>query len=91
MIIDQHEFFNGLDFEKCDFEYASGKRTCYKGSDGGYYRVDHFGKSYVIEFAENEEEAKNNRFEDTDLYDDSLQKNKLIKIIQSDLLKYVNE
>ena len=43
-----------LEFEKCEFEYEFGKRDCYKGSDGGYYRVDHFGTSYVIEYAENE-------------------------------------
>lgn len=91
MIIEQKEFFKGLDFEICEFEYDSGKRICYKGSDGGYYRVDHFRNLYVIEFAENEEEAKNNMFEDTDLYDDSLTKNELIKSIQSYLIKCVNE
>lgn len=91
MIIEQKEFFKDLNFEKCEFEYGNGKRTCYKGTDGGYYRIDHFRNSYVIEFAENEEEAKTNRFEDADLYDDSLPKNKLISLIQSDLIKYVTE
>lgn len=91
MIIEQQYFFEGLDFEKYEFDYGSGKRICYKGKDGCYYRVDYFGNSYVIEYAENEEDAKDNRFEDADLYDDSLPKNNLVKIIQTDLKKYVNE
>lgn len=91
MIIAQQDFFKGLDFEKYDFEYSNEKRSCFKGSDGGYYRIDHFGNSYVVEYAEDEEAAKNNYFEDVELYDDSLEKSKLIGIIQSDLIKFVNE
>lgn len=87
----QDKFFEGLDFEKCEFEYEFGKRECYKGSDGGYYRIDHFGSSYVIEYAENENEAILNRFEDAELYDDSLPQDKVISMIQSDLKKFVNE
>lgn len=91
MIIEQQSFFEGLDFEKTEFEYGSGKRICYKGKDGGYYRVGHFNYSYVIEYAENEEAAKVNRFEDDDLYDDSLPREELIRMIQADLKKYVEE
>ena len=91
MLIKQYEFFKGLDFEKHKFEYGSDKRNCYKGIDGGYYRVDHFRNSYVIEYAENENEAKLNRFEDVDLYDDSLPKGKIISLIQSDLRKFATE
>ena len=89
MPIKQSEFFEGLDFEEYQFTYGNGKKECYKGIDGGFYRVDHFGKSYVIEFAENEKEAMLNRFEDVDLYDDSLPKENIINLIQSDLKKYV--
>lgn len=88
-MIPQDKFFEGLDFEKCEFEYEFGKKECYKGADGGYYRVDHFGTSYVIEYAENEEEAKLNRFEDDDLYDDSMPEKELIAMIQKDLKEYV--
>ena len=90
-MLEQKIFFEGLDFEECEFEYQTGKRTCYKGTDGGYYRIDHFGSSYVIECAENEEEAKFNQFEDADLYDDGLPTDELIKLIQSDLKKYISE
>ena len=72
MVIEQHEFFKGLEFQECEFDYPLGKRKCYKGIDGGYYRIDHFGASYVIEYAENEKEAMFNQFEDGELYDDRL-------------------
>ena len=91
MLIKQYEFFKGLGFEKHDFEYGDNKINCYKGIDGGFYRVDHFRNSYVIEYAENEEEAKLNRFEDVDLYNDSLPKDNIINLIQSDLRKFVTE
>lgn len=91
MILEQNIFFKGLNFEECEFEYPTGKRKCYKGSDGGYYRIDHFGSLYVIEYAENEDEAKSNQFEDADTYDDTLPKNELINMIQADLKKYVSE
>lgn len=90
MLIKQSKFFEGLDFEKCEFEYPFGRKACYKGADGGYYRIDHFGASYVIEYAENEEEAKNNQFEDTDVYNDSLPTDKIINMIQADLQKYTS-
>ena len=46
---------------------------------------------FVIEYAENEIEAKNNCFEDADLYDDSLPTKELIERIQADLIKYVEQ
>ena len=88
MIKEQQKFFEGLNFEKCEFEYSFGTQSCYKGPDGGFYRIDHFGDSYVIEYAETEEDAKLNRFEDSDLYDDSLSEAQLIIDIQTDLKKY---
>ena len=91
MIIEQKIFFDGLNFTECEFEYPSGSSICYKGPDDCYYRVDHFGNTYVIEYAEDENSAKNNWFEDTDLYDDSLQHDELISIIRADLIKFVND
>lgn len=91
MIIEQQEFFEGLGFEECEFEYGTSKKKCFKGNDGGYYRIDHFRNSYVIEYAENEDDAKTNQFEDADLYDDSLHKNDLVRMIQSGLKKYVTK
>ena len=90
-VIDQSKFFAGLGFEPFEMEYPFGKETCYKGSDGGFYRVDHFSDVYVIEYAENEEEARLNRFEDDDLYDDSLPEEVLIAKIQADLKEYVTQ
>lgn len=91
MVKEQTKFFEGLGFQECEFEYAFGKQKCYKGPDGGFYRIDHFGSSYVIEYAENEGEARLNRFEDADLYDDTIPVKQLIADIQSDLKKYVTE
>lgn len=92
MVINQEKFFKGLDFEKFEMNYGVyGNYTCYKGSDGFFYRVDHFGNSYVIEDAENEEEARIHRFEDADLFDDSLPEEELIKEIQNTLLGYIEE
>nr|DAW79256.1 MAG TPA: hypothetical protein [Caudoviricetes sp.] len=44
-------------------------RVCFKTVSGGFLRLDEiFGDSIVIEFAENMREAKNNRFEDGDIF-----------------------
>jgi len=91
MIINQERFFEGLNFEPQEFEYEFGRQTCYKGPDGGYYRIDHFSTFYVIEFAETEKEAQLNQFEDDDLYDDSLPEEELIAQIQADLIQYSTE
>ncbi len=91
MVIDQSKFFAGLGFEPFEMEYSYGKEMRYKGPDGGFYRVDHFSDVYVIEYAENEEEARLNRFEDDDLYDDSLPEEVLIAKIQADLKEYVTQ
>ena len=90
MTINQGKFFEDLRFERFEMKYASfGKYVCYKGHDGFFYRIGHFGKSYVVECAESEEEAKLHRFEDADLYDDSTPEKQLIAQIQMDLKKYV--
>lgn len=89
-MINQKRFFEGLGFEEIEMQYGYGKRTCYKGPDGGFYRIDHFSDLYVIEYAENEEEARLNQFEDGDVYDDALPEDELISIIQADLKKVFN-
>ena len=44
-------------------------RACFKTATGGFLRLDAiFGDSIVIEFAEDMKEAKNNRFEDGDIF-----------------------
>lgn len=91
MVKEQKKFFGGLNFKECEFQYAFGKQICYKGPDGSFYRIDHFGGLYVIEYAENEDEAILNRFEDADLYDDTIPEKQLIADIQADLKKYVAE
>lgn len=90
MPLEQQKFFDGLGFEEYEFEYHFGTKKCYKGEDGGFYRVDYFGNTYVIEFAENEDDAKLNRFEDSDLVDDSLNKEDLVQYIRDTLKEYVN-
>ena len=88
--IDSQVFFDGLEFEKVEFDKGI---TCYKGVDGGFYRVDYCGglSSYIIEFAETEEEARNNMFEDDDLFDDSLPREEIIEQIRTALIEYVNQ
>ena len=87
--IDQKKFFAGLGgFEKYEFEYPCGKYVCYRGPDGFFYRIDRFGDWYVVEDAENEEEARVNRFEDTDLFDADLDEAELVRQIQAWFHKY---
>lgn len=90
-MLDQKRFFDGLGFEELEMKYESGNETCFKGPDGAYYRVDHFSNLYVIEYAENEEDAKLNRFEDADTYEDSLTEEEIISAIQADLMNYATE
>lgn len=85
MIIDQRKFFGGLCFEEL---YVNGT-SCFKGPDGWLYRMDHFSRSYVIECAESMEDAKVNRFEDADLFDDDLPEAELIEQVQAALRDYV--
>lgn len=91
MMKNQAKFFEGLGFDEYEFKYAFGKQICYKGTDGGFYRIDHFSNLYVIEYAENEEEARLNRFEDADLYDDTIPEEQLIIDIQRDLKRYITQ
>ena len=87
MKVEQDKFFQGMEFEKCTFAYPCGAFECYKSPSGEYFRIDHFGKSYVIEYAENEEEAKANCFDDGDLFDDSMTDAELIKEIQKSIVE----
>lgn len=88
MLIEQEVFFEGLDFEPIEYKYRFGKRTCYKGPDSGFYRIDYFADLYVMEFASNEEEARLNVFEDGDTYCDA--DDDVIELIRADLIKYSN-
>ena len=85
MQIDQDKFFKGLNFER----YEINGEVCFKGPDAFFYRMDHFSMGYVIEYAENEEEARINRFWDADLFDDNLEEDELIRQIQDALREYV--
>lgn len=83
-VIEQAVFFRGLNFVKCNFDGIE----CYKGMDNCYYRVDHFATTYVIEFAEDEIQARNNGFEDDDLFEDSLPEEELMFQIKTALQNY---
>ena len=87
--VDQKKFFAGLGFEETVFKYECGSYICYKGTDGAYYRIDHFGQCYVIESAENQNEARSNLFEDSDLFDDKMPEEDLVAAIQNTLKSYV--
>lgn len=85
--------FSKAGMKRFDFEYkAHGKFACYRSADGGFYRLDTFGDNVVIEYAENQQDAEQGVFEDADLFDASLDEEKLIKQITKWLKKYaVNE
>lgn len=85
MKIEQSMFFDGLGFEELEINGAS----CYKGPDGFYYRMDHFASTYVIEYAESEDEACKNIFDDADRFDDDLPEAELIAQVQNALREYV--
>lgn len=59
----------------------------YKASYFKITYIDDF-KAYVIEYANNYEEAKNNVFEDGDIYSMDLGENELIEKLKADLIKY---
>ncbi len=80
--IQQDKFFNGLGFEKVEMTYPCGTYICFKAPAGDFFRIDHFSNTYVIEYAEDEDEARANCFDDGDLFDDSLPEPELIKRIQ---------
>lgn len=73
-----------LGFEKCILD--DNKMYKYHQS---YYKLTFLNtfQAYIIEYALTVEEAKNNRFEDGDLYPISLQE-QFIDTLRSDLLKY---
>lgn len=70
------------------YETFNGK-LCFKTSSDGYVRLDTIGDDYnciVIEFAENKSEAKNNRFEDGDLFDvDEFSLEEIEKIVRQQI------
>ena len=82
MQIPQEKFFDGLGFERIEMHYLCGVYVCYKSPAGEYFRIDHFSNVYVIEYAENEKQAKGNGFDDGELFDDSLPEDELIRQIQ---------
>ena len=72
-MVDQDSIFLNYGFEKCEMENITyGKYPCYKASDEHYYKLTHFSSYYVFEVAMNRYEAEHGIFEDTDLFDDSL-------------------
>lgn len=88
--IEPKEVFECLGFEKIDIEYAFGTKLCYKAPGGEYCRLDHFWGTYVVEYAENEEEARLNVFEDGDRFDDDLPKDELIAALQQSIRDELN-
>ncbi|MDK8193131.1 hypothetical protein QP794_23875 [Paenibacillus sp. UMB7766-LJ446] len=58
--------------------------------NGSYYKISFIKglNSYVIEFANNYDEAKKNLFEDGDVYPVSLGEDRLISELHHDLNKY---
>ena len=76
-------FFDGLGFERRENKWG----VYYKAPSGGCYRIDHFDHTYVIEFAESEADADNSLYEDGDLFDDDMSKDRLIHEIQLSIKK----
>ena len=67
-----------------------GDRTCFETLSGGFLRLDEiYGDSIVIEFAENIKEARNNRFEDGDIFPaEEYDEENLCKIIEQAIEEY---
>ncbi len=89
--INQEKYFEGLGFERYEFEYPCGKYVCYEGAGGFLYRVSQFGSSFVIEYAEDEEEARDNCFEEADVFNADLDEEELVKQIRTTLRYYSEE
>lgn len=82
--IDQDYYFANTKLHKCEIESSfSGRFIAYRSLSGEYYRIDHFDNLYVIEYADNLEEAMNNRFEDTDCFADELTDHELLLAIHT--------
>jgi len=75
-MIDNDKFFQGYGLKKV---HLNGIESYKAPETETYYRLDHFCSFYVIEWAGNTEEAGKNIFEDTDLFDDSLPEDELLK------------
>ena len=64
-MIEQEKFFEGLNFEKVELN----GQTLYIGIENAYFRIDQGDGFMAIEYADTETEAKNNCFDDADLFD----------------------
>ena len=80
-------FSQRFGFTKTAFVYPFSEDPvfCFKTPDKSFYRLDHFGSSYVVEFAEDKESATNNWFEDDDLFTDTLSTEELIQQISASI------
>ncbi len=58
----ENELMKAYEYEILDKELA------FEALDGSFVRLDILGDNIIIEWAENKEEAKNNRFEDGDWF-----------------------
>lgn len=67
-----------------------GNRICFATLSGGFLRLDEiYGDCIVIEFAENIKEARNNRFEDGDIFSvKEYGEENLCKIIEQAIEEY---
>ncbi len=65
-------------------------RVCFETASGGFLRLDAiFGDSIVIEFAENLKEARNNRFEDGDIFSlEEYNEDELVDIVKRAIETY---
>jgi len=57
--------------------------------EGSYYKFTYINQfeGYVVEYADNYEDAKNNVFEDGDIYSIDLNENELAEKIKADLIR----
>ena len=84
--IPQDKYFEGLNLERLEMTYPCGTFVCFKTPAGDFFRIDHFADCYVIEYAENEDEARANCFDDGELFDDTLPEEELIRQIQKAII-----
>lgn len=71
-----------------EYEVING-RVCFIAKPQGYVRLDAFKLTedvIVIEYAENIDEALNNRFQDTDLYPASWSEEKLMQAVRAEIV-----
>ncbi len=85
--VDQTPFFEGLGFKRCEYKWGD----YHLAPSGSCYRIDHFSHCYVIEDADNQDEAERNLFEDADLFDDSKPWESIVREIRLRLMEYERE